>query len=86
MSRAPPIQNGLTQDGLSPLFSTYAVRKAQQNPEGLKLNGTFFFQVHGSVHRVSIRKRAQLDVTLYRFILSIKYLYMFRAFLAHLQE
>jgi hypothetical protein len=40
----------------------------------------------GSVHRVSICKCAQLDVTIYIFILAIKNLYMFRAFLAHPQE
>jgi hypothetical protein len=35
---------------------------------------------------ILICKCAQLDVTIYRFILAIKNLYIFRAFLAHPQE
>jgi hypothetical protein len=35
---------------------------------------------------VIICKRVQLNVTIYRFILAIKKLYIFRAFLAHPQE
>jgi hypothetical protein len=34
----------------------------------------------------SLCKRVQLDVTIYRFILAIKNLYMFRAFFVHPQE
>jgi hypothetical protein len=43
------------------------------------------FQVHGSVHRITIYISNQLDVTFSFFTLFLQ-LYMFRAFLAHIQE
>jgi hypothetical protein len=43
LSNASPIQNGLKQDALLPLFSNFAlicIRKLQKYREGLELNGT----------------------------------------------
>jgi hypothetical protein len=49
-----------------------------------KWSGKFY--VHGSVHLITICISVQIDVAIYRFILEIQKLYMFRAFLAHSQE
>jgi hypothetical protein len=43
-------------------------------------------KINQTTSNVLICKSVQIDVTLYRFILAIEYLYMFRAFLAHVQE
>jgi hypothetical protein len=64
-----PIQNGLKQgDALSPLFFNfaleYAIRKIQEDEEGLELNGTLQFLACADDDNILLKVKVKVKVNL----------------------